>query len=183
MTNRLLNIDINPNGLKIDILKDARFNVFQIWLIIVLFGGHVMCIIFIFNSIRNDGIIGIKILFVVIGMYLLSKIHKNLRDFLIFFHGKEEIWIDKNSINYHGKLGLLKKKVRFKLDEIKYLEFTSADTSKYSKYANTFMNIKYGTITLGKSKRRSLTIGQSLCKTDLELLFDRLKNKISLYKN
>ncbi|MFT7239547.1 MAG: hypothetical protein ACI93L_003648, partial [Cyclobacteriaceae bacterium] len=39
MTNRLLNIDINPNGLKIDILKDARFNVFQIWLIIVLFGG------------------------------------------------------------------------------------------------------------------------------------------------
>jgi len=74
---------------------------------------------------------------------------------LIFFHGKEEIWIDKNSINYHGRLGLLKKKMRFKLDEIKYLEFTSAEAFKYDGYANSFMNIKSGTITLGKSKRRS----------------------------
>ncbi len=116
-------------------------------------------------------------------MYLHSKIHKNLRDFLIFFHGKEEIWIDKNTINYNGKLGLFKKKVRVKLDEIKYLEFTSAETSKYAKYANTFIPIKYGTISIGKSKRRSLTIGQSLCKTDLELLFDSLKSKIYLNGN
>ena len=73
--------------------------------------------------------------------------------------------------------------MRFKLDEIKYLEFTSAEAFKYDGYANSFMNIKSGTITLGKSKRRSWTIGQSLCKTELELLFDTLKNKISLYEN
>gem|GEM_PF-3542466 len=62
MKNRLLNIDINPNGLKIDILKDDRFNVFQIWLIIILVGGHIMCILFIFNLILNDGIRSIEIL-------------------------------------------------------------------------------------------------------------------------
>jgi hypothetical protein len=134
--------------------------------------------LFIFNSIRNDGIFVIKVAFVIFGLFGLWTVNKQLREVLVFARGNEEVEIDDDSVHYIGKYGLLKKSLSIKLNKIKKLDLTPLGTDKFSQSSNMFTQMKYGMISVEQSKRKKIAFGQSLEKQELEDLYTQIEKKI-----
>ena len=61
MQSNYLKIQSDPGSLKIQIEKDSEFNFFHIFMLSIMTIGHVIIGLFILNSIRNDGILGMII--------------------------------------------------------------------------------------------------------------------------
>ena len=170
---------ISDNGFfKFQIEKDLQFNFFQIFMLSILMIGHVFIGLFIFNSIRNDGIFVIKVAFVIFGLFGLWTVNKQLREVLVFARGNEEVEIDDDSVHYIGKYGLLKKSLSIKLNKIKKLDLTPLGTDKFSQSSNMFTQMKYGMISVEQSKRKKIAFGQSLEKQELEDLYTQIEKKI-----
>ncbi|WP_157963326.1 hypothetical protein [Algoriphagus litoralis] len=142
--------------------------------------GHVIIGLFILNSIRNDGILGIKVVFVIIGLVMLWSVNKQLREILIFVKGNEEIKIDNDFVHYSGTFGLFKKSLSIRLKNIKKIDLTPLGTDKLSQSSNMFTQMKYGMISIEKSKRKRISFGQSLEKQELENLYTEIEKKIKL---
>ena len=180
MDSNYLKIDPDLKSLKFQIKKDSGLNFFHIFMLSLLTIGHMIIALFIFNSIRNDGIIAIKVAFVIFGLFGLWTVNKQLREILIFIKGNEVIEIDDNSVHYNGKFGIFKKTLSLKLNEIKRIELTPLGVDKFSQSSNMFTQMKYGMIVLEKSRRKKIAFGQSLDKQDLETLFTEIEKKIKL---
>lgn len=178
MKNSHLEIISDSRFLKIRIEKDTRFNFFQTFMLSIITIGLVIIGLFIFNSIRNDGILAIKVAFVIFGLILLWSQSKQLQEILVFIKGNEEIKIDAAAIHYYGEYGLFKKSLSIKLNDIKKLKLTSIGTDKYSQSSNMFTQMKYGIISIEKSKRKKISFGQSLEKLELENLFMEIEKKV-----
>jgi len=69
MDSNYLKIDSDLKSLKFQIKKDSGLNFIHVFLLSLLTYGHVIIALFIFNSIRNDGIIEIKVAFVIFGLF------------------------------------------------------------------------------------------------------------------
>lgn len=180
MKENYLNIDSTPGRLMVRIKKDSGFNVFHLFMLSLMTIGHVICALLIFNSIRNDGIMGIKVAFVIIGILGLWSVNKQLRYILVFVRGSEVIEVDNYSFKYTGVFGPIKKNIEFKLSEIRKFELAELGTDKFAQSSNMFTQMKYGMIVVGKSRRKSCGFGQSLKKEDLIELYKELKKKIQL---
>ncbi|MAX81665.1 MAG: hypothetical protein CL843_16000 [Crocinitomicaceae bacterium] len=180
MDSNYLKIDSDLKSLKFQIKKDSALNFFHVFMLSLLTIGHVIIALFILNSIRNDGIIVIKVAFVLFGLLGLWTVNKQLREILIFIKGTESIEIDDNSVRYNGAFGIFKKTLSLKLHEIKRLELTSLGTDKFSQSSNMFTQMKYGMIVLEKSRKRKIAFGQSLNKQELETLYAEIEKKMKL---
>jgi len=180
MKENYLNIDSTPGRLMVRIKKDSGFNFFHLFMLSLMTIIHVMIALFIFNSIRNDGIMGIKVAFVIIGILGLWLINKQLRYILVFVRGSEVIEVDNLSFKYTGVFGPIKKSLEFKLSEIRKFELAEMGTDMFAQSANMFTQMKYGMIVVGKSRRKCCGFGQSLKKEDLIELYKELKKKIQL---
>lgn len=175
-----LKMQSDPDSLKIQIIKDSEFNFFHIFMLSIMTIGHVIIGLFILNSIRNDGILAIKVVFVIFGLVMLWSVNKQFREILVFVKGKEEIKIDDDSVHYIGKYLLFKKSLSIKLNNIKNLDLKPLGTDKFSQSSNMFTQMKYGMISIEKSKRKKISFGQSLEKQELENLYTEIKKKIKL---
>ena len=178
MQSNNLKIQSDPKSLKIQIEKDSEFNFFHIFMISIMTIGHVIIGLFILNSIRNFGVLGIKIVFVIFGLVMLWSVNKQLREILIFVKGNEEIKIDNDFVHYCGAFGLFKKSFSIKLKNIKKMGLTPIGTDKLSQSSNMFTQMKYGMISIEKSKRKKISFGQSLEKQELENLYTEIEKKI-----
>lgn len=174
-----LKMDSELDSLKFQIKKDSNFNFFHILMLALLTIGHVIIAFFIFNSIRNDGILPIKVIFVIIGLFGLWTVNKMLREVLIFIKGNEEIEIDDDSVHYTGEFGIFKKTLSIKLNTLKSIKLTPLGEDKISRNSNMLTKMKYGMIVLEKSKREKISFGQSLNEEELETLFAEIQKKIA----
>ncbi|WP_192348622.1 hypothetical protein [Algoriphagus sp. Y33] len=180
MENSQLKIISNSEFLKFQIEKGSEFNFFHMFMLSIMTIGHVIIGLFIFNSISNDGIFAIKVAFVIFALIMLWSINKQLRGVLVFVKGREEIEIDEECINYKGEFGIFKKALSMKLNKIKKLDLIPLGTDKISQSSNMFTQMKYGMITIEKSKRKKISFGQSLEKQELENLYTEIKKRIKM---
>lgn len=178
MKNINLRIESDIECLKIQIKKDSEFNFFHIFLLIIMTIGYVIVGLFIFNSVRNDGVFVIKIAFIIFGLVGLWTVNRIFRQVLVFVKGNEEIKIDNEFIHYSGEYGPFKKSLMIKLNQINKLDLTPKGTDKFSQSSNIFTQVKYGMIIIENYKRKKIGFGQSLEKQELENLYAAIEKKI-----
>ena len=183
MNNNMLDIDSRNDELKISLKKNEVFDLFYIFMLIMLGFMHIILIFFVFNSIINDGIMAIKVVFVIIGVLMFWNVNKQFRMILLFVKGKEEVRINKDSIYYKSEFGMIKKQTHFRIDKIKKFELVKLGNDMVSQYSKIFSKIKYGMIEISVSKKNKIVIGQYLEQEDLELLHRQLENRIQLIHN
>jgi len=175
MVENSIEFDSVNEQLKVIIKKDSEFNFLHIVTIILTLIGLVIFALFTLNSILNDGIIGIRIIFVILGLLTLRSLTNHLKNTILLIKGEEEIIINNTSFYYTVSWGPIKKSVCYKINKIKIFELHTIGMDMLTQSSNVFFQIKYGMIGLGKSKKRSISFGQSLEKEEIVRLYNELK--------
>ncbi len=178
MVTATLNIQNTPDSLCIRLTRKGDVDSFHSFMTGILCFGLLVIVAFIYKSVVADGIFSIQVLFVVVGVYGLFSVNRQLRRLWLFLAGHDTVEVKEGLFTFSSSFGIWKRHVVMRVADIQGIELVQNPYPSITAAGGWRPDNNAQVIRVWRSKKVYCYFGQFLGAGERAELLDVLSRRL-----